>query len=123
MILMVQVLVVDDNPLFRAKIARILDNEELIEIIGYASNGQEAVTLSKVLKPDVVLMDLDMPVMDGKSATSKIKNDNPEIKVIILSMFGKSDELNNCIRAGASDYILKEESSLIPEKILANHML
>ncbi len=120
---MVQVLVVDDNPLFRAKIARILDNEELIEIIGYASNGQEAVTLSKVLKPDVVLMDLDMPVMDGKRATTKIKNINSEIKVIILSMFGKSDELNNCLKAGASDYVLKEESSLIPEKILANHML
>lgn len=102
-----KLLIVDNCEAVRQSIKGILELEDNIEIIGEATNGDEAVELSAKLNPDVILMDLAMPKMDGLEATRIINKDNPEIKIIALSgLYGESKK-EEILRAGASFFFSK----------------
>jgi DNA-binding NarL/FixJ family response regulator len=100
-------LIVDDQTLFRVGLARILESDPRIEIVGEAGDGAEAVQLVGSLKPEVVLMDLKMPNMDGTSATREIVAKHPDVKVLILTTFDADNHVIQALKSGASGYILK----------------
>lgn len=104
----VQVLVVDDEALIRAGLEMLCDAAEGIEVVGKASNGREAVALAGSLSPDVVLMDLRMPVMDGVTATAEITSQYEDIRVLALTTFTEEALMYDALRAGASGYLLKQ---------------
>jgi DNA-binding NarL/FixJ family response regulator len=85
----------------------LLSEEHNIEIIGEAANGREAVNLADQLEPDVVIMDVSMPLMDGYEATRQIKANRPQIRVVALSMYNEPEAMENMQRAGAEGYVLK----------------
>ena len=100
----------------RQGLASLLREEHSIEIVGEASNGREAVDLVERLEPDVVVMDVSMPVMNGDEATRRIKEDLPHIRIVALSMFDGSEVRERMYRAGAEGYVLKTAPS---EELLA----
>ena len=104
----VRVLVVDDQRLMRDGIASLLSIQEGIEVVGTASNGQEAVEQALALQPDVVLMDVRMPVMDGVAATVEIHRQLPASQVLMLTTFDDEEYIVDALRAGASGYLLKD---------------
>jgi DNA-binding NarL/FixJ family response regulator len=104
---MIRVLVVDDHPVVRAGIAALVDAAADIEVVGTGSTGLEAVELAAALRPDVVLMDLRMPGLDGDEATSRILAADPAIRVVILTTYETDDAILSAIEAGASGYLLK----------------
>lgn len=118
----VKVLIVDDHQVVRQGLRTFLDLNEEIQVVGEACDGQEAVEMAAQLSPNVILMDLVMPRMDGISATSQIKVCCPDTKVIALTSFTEDDKVFPAIQAGASSYLLKDVSpdGLI-EAILAAH--
>jgi DNA-binding NarL/FixJ family response regulator len=103
-----RVLVVDDHPLFREGLAALLHDLPMIEAVGQAANGREAVDKVAALAPDVVLMDLHMPEMDGVEATGRIVADHPHTAVLVLSMLEDDASIFQAMRAGARGYLLKE---------------
>jgi CheY-like chemotaxis protein len=103
----VRVLLVDDHEIVRQGLVSLLSEEESIEIVGEASNGREAVNLADQLKPDVVIMDVSMPLMDGYEATRQIKANLPQMRVVALSMYNEPEAMENMQRAGAEGYVLK----------------
>lgn len=105
---MIRVLLVDDHTLVRDGLRRGLSGEDDLEVIGEASNGEEAVSAVARVQPDVVLMDVSMPVCDGVEATKRLRRTNPELPVVMLTMHGDSPTLTSAIRAGASGYLLKD---------------
>nr|NIN65779.1 response regulator [Anaerolineae bacterium] len=107
----IRVLIVDDHALFREGIRLILHNQGTIEIIGEAADGEEAIKVARTLKPDVVLMDVTMPGVDGLAATRQIKEDCPETQVLMLTMHESDDYFFRGLSAGASGYVLKEAVS------------
>jgi len=104
----IKVIIADDHALVREGIAKILSLEADIEILGEASDGKEAVELAKKLKPDVVLMDINMPNVNGIVATREIKKENPGVKIIALTIHEQVDYLLELIRYGISGYLLKD---------------
>ncbi|MEV8639184.1 response regulator transcription factor [Streptosporangium sp. NPDC051023] len=104
---MLRVLVVDDQDLFRAGFAMILDAQPDIEVVGEAGDGAAAVAAAAELTPDVVLMDIQMPVMDGVAATERICAET-SAKVLVLSMFDLDEYVYGALRAGAGGFILKD---------------
>jgi DNA-binding NarL/FixJ family response regulator len=104
----IRVLCVDDHPLVRKGIASILANEADMELVGEANNGREAVEMFKQFKPDVVLMDLRMPDLDGTSATRLIRQEVPEAKIIALTSYDGDQDIYRALEAGVRGYILKE---------------
>lgn len=104
----IRVLCVDDHPLVRKGIASILANEADMELIGEAGNGREAVELFKQSHPDVTLMDLRMPEMDGVQATRAIRNEFPEAKIIALTSYDGDQDIYRALEAGVRGYMLKE---------------
>ncbi len=104
----IQVLIADDHHVVRRGLVFFLQTQKDIQIVGEAKNGKEAVKLTMELKPDVVLMDLVMPVMDGIDATAKIKEILPETEILILTSFADQDHVIPAIEAGASGYQLKD---------------
>jgi len=114
-----KILIVDDHEIMREGLRSLIDKEPDMEVAGEASNGAEAVQMSKELVPDVVIMDVNMPDMDGIEATGNICKQNPEIKVVVLSMYSNKQFLVDMIRAGASAYLLKEQA--FKELIAAIH--
>ncbi len=104
----IRVLCVDDHPLVRKGIASILANEADMELVGEANNGREAVEMFKEFKPDVVLMDLRMPELDGTSATRMIRQEAPEAKIIALTSYDGDQDIYRALEAGVRGYILKE---------------
>ena len=108
---MIQVLLVDDQKLVRQGIQMLLETEEGIQVIGQAADGQEALNLAEKLRPDVVLMDIRMPVMDGVAATQALAERHPEMGVIILTTFDDDEHVFEGLRAGARGYLLKDISS------------
>jgi DNA-binding NarL/FixJ family response regulator len=102
------VLIADDHELVRDGFKRMLSYEQDLEVIGEASNGREAVEQCRSLKPDLVLMDVRMPRMDGLEATRAIKAQQPEISVLIITTYENPDYLLEAIRAGAAGYVLKD---------------
>jgi len=103
--------VVDDDALIRDGLSILLDMEEDIDIVGTACNGQEAFELCKKVSPDIVLMDIRMPVMDGVLGTRLIKQHFSDIKIIILTTFKDDEYIKEAIKSGAEGYILKNQPS------------
>jgi DNA-binding NarL/FixJ family response regulator len=115
-----RVLIADDQTLFRRGLARLLEEDPRVTLVGQAANGNEVVQKAAALKPDVVLMDLRMPGMDGAEATRKILADQPGTRILILSSFDADSYVLQALGAGASGYILKDaEPAAITTSILA----
>ncbi|MBM3129302.1 MAG: response regulator transcription factor [Chloroflexi bacterium] len=104
----IRVLIADDHRLFREGLRQICEVIGGFQVVGEAVNGQEAVDLARQLKPDVILMDINMPVMDGVHATSLISENNPETRVVILTMYRQDHYVFKAIQAGARGYLLKD---------------
>jgi len=111
----IKVLVADDQTLFRAGLARLLEESPELDVVGEAKDGQQAVEMVRRLRPDVVLMDLKMPGVDGVEATRKITAEHPEVKVLVLTTFDVDSYVLQALRVGASGYVLKEST---PEAIV-----
>jgi len=109
---MISIILVDDHAIMRDGLRHLLDQESDIEVVGEADNGRSAVKLVQEQKPDIVIMDIAMPDMNGIEATRQIKTDNSDIKVIALSMHSERQIVVGVFRAGASGYLLKDSSSL-----------
>ena len=105
---MIRVLLVDDQPLIRAGLRMLCDAEADLEVVGEAGDGRQAVTLAERLVPDVVVMDLRMPGVDGISATSRILASRPATRVLVLTTFGDDDHLYPALTAGACGFLLKD---------------
>ena len=106
----IRVLIVDDHTIVRKGIRALLAEIAGIEVVGEADNGQEAVTQAKTLHPDVILMDLAMPKMDGIEATRQIKASQPESRILVMTSFAADDKVFPAIKAGALGYLLKESA-------------
>jgi len=106
-----RVLIVDDQTLFRSGLARLLEEDARVQIVGQAVDGVDAVKQAGALKPDVVLMDLKMPNLDGVEATRKIVTEHPEIRVLVLTTFDADSYVLHALRAGASGYVLKDSQA------------
>jgi DNA-binding NarL/FixJ family response regulator len=104
----VRVLLADDQQLIREGLAIILGSQPGIEVVGQAADGQEATDLAAVHRPDVVLMDIRMPTMDGIEATRRIKSAYPATQILILTTYNEDELIFEGIRAGASGYLLKD---------------
>ena len=104
---MIRVLIADDQELIRQSLSFVLDAQADIEMVGTASDGREAIELVRKEKPDVVLMDIRMPEVDGVECTRLIKSAYPQIKVIILTTFDDDEYVFGALRYGASGYLLK----------------
>ena len=104
----IRVLITDDHGVVRQGLRMFLSLDPEIEIVGEATNGEEAVALSRKLEPDVVLMDLLMPVMDGIAATEEIRRDLPDVEVIALTSVLEDASVTGAVRAGAIGYLLKD---------------
>jgi DNA-binding NarL/FixJ family response regulator len=102
-----RVLIADDHPLFRDGLAALVNGETDTELAGAATSGHEAVGLAHQTNPDVVVMDLRMPGMSGIEATRRILADNPNISVLVLTMFDDDESIVSALRAGAHGYLLK----------------
>jgi DNA-binding NarL/FixJ family response regulator len=113
---MIRVLVVDDHRLLRAGLLTLLGPADDIEVIGEAPDGARAVDLVREHRPDVVLMDLSMPVLDGVAATARIRAEAPEVRVIALTSFSDQKRVMDALSAGASGYLLKDCE---PDEVLA----
>ncbi|MEO7123238.1 MAG: response regulator transcription factor [Lacisediminihabitans sp.] len=103
----IRVLVADDHPIVRSGIVGLLGTAADVEVVGEASTGLEAVELALQLTPDLVLMDLRMPGLDGDAATAQILATHPDIRVVILTTYESDDSILTAIEAGASGYLLK----------------
>jgi DNA-binding NarL/FixJ family response regulator len=104
----IRVLVADDQAMVRAGFAALLAAQPDLEVVGEAENGAEAVRLAAAEQPDVVLMDVRMPVLDGIAATRQVLADNPAARVVVLTTFDVDDYVLDAIRAGASGFLLKD---------------
>lgn len=107
----IRILIVDDQSLFREALRTLLSAYPDLEVVGDASNGEEAIRLAVKLNPDVILMDLRMPVVDGVEATKRITQQSKKIKVIVLTTFDDDENVFEGLRAGAVGYLLKDVSS------------
>ncbi|UOE56569.1 response regulator transcription factor [Bacillus sp. CMF12] len=115
----IKILIADDHHVVRRGLVFFLKTQPEIEIIGEAKNGREAVEMMQTSQPDVVLMDLDMPVMNGIEATRQIKASCPEVKIMILTSFSDQDHVIPAIEAGASGYQLKDiEPDILVQAII-----
>ena len=105
-----RIIITDDHVLIRDGIQAMLEDEPDLEVIGAATNGREALELCRKLCPELVLMDVRMPVMDGLEATRRIKRECPETSVLMVTTYESSDYLFEAIKAGAAGYVLKNAS-------------
>jgi len=110
----IRILIVDDQPLFRRAIATLVGDQPGLAVVGEAENGLQGLELAHALKPDVVLLDVEMPVMNGVDATRRIREEVPSAKVVILTVSEQDDHLFDAIRFGAHGYLLK---NLRPEQL------
>lgn len=111
----IRVLLADDHVIARRGVAALLATELDIEVVGEARNGHEAILEAQRLEPDVILMDLVMPMMDGIEATSYIAAEQPAIRILVLTSFGGDDKVFPALKAGALGYLLKDTS---PEELV-----
>ncbi len=112
----VRVIIADDQTLFREGIKDLLENEKLIEVVGEAADGQEVIRMAKKLKPDVILMDIKLPHLDGVAATRIIRKECPSTNVLILSGYEDEAHVMESIQAGANGYL----SKMLPATELVN---
>ena len=106
----IRVLIADDHQLVRQGLAALLSVKPGFEVLGQAQNGAEAVKMAANLKPDIILMDLLMPKMNGIEATREIKQENPEARILIITSFAEDENVYQAIKAGALGYLLKDSS-------------
>jgi DNA-binding NarL/FixJ family response regulator len=115
-----RVLIADDQTLFRTGLARLLAEDSRVDVVGQAADGAEAVALALKLKPDVVLMDLKMPNVDGIEATRQLVAADPSVNVLILTTFEADNYVIQALKAGARGYVLKDsQASAIVSSIVA----
>ena len=107
----IKILLVDDQPLFREGLRTLLSVHADFEVVGEAGNGEEALRLARSLAPVVVLMDLQMPVLDGVAATRRLRDEHPECRVIVLTTFDDDEMVFDGLRSGALGYLLKDAPS------------
>lgn len=107
----IKLLIVDDQALFREGLSTLLSVWDDLEVVGEASNGQEALHATAQLAPDVILMDIRMPILDGVAATRRLHADHPQAKVIMLTTFDDDEYVFEGLRAGAVGYLLKDVAS------------
>ncbi|GAB1641971.1 response regulator transcription factor [Krasilnikovia sp. MM14-A1259] len=105
---MIRVLLVDDQPLIRAGLRMLCDAEDDLGVVGEADNGRDAIALASRLAPDVVVMDLRMPGVDGITATARILAERPGARILVLTTFGDDDHLYPALTAGACGFLLKD---------------
>ncbi|HLE15888.1 MAG TPA: response regulator transcription factor [Anaerolineales bacterium] len=103
----IRILIADDHGLMRAGLRAVLEDEPAIEVVGEASNGEEVLHLTGELLPDIVLLDIGMPGIDGIEATRRLRRIYPQIQVLILTVYDEESLLREAIRAGASGYLIK----------------
>jgi DNA-binding NarL/FixJ family response regulator len=103
----IRILIADDHGLMRAGLRSILEDEPTIEVVGEASNGEEALYLAGQLAPDIVILDIGMPGADGIESTRRLKKMSPQIQVLILTVYEEESLLREAIKAGASGYLIK----------------
>lgn len=108
----IRVLLVDDQPLFREGVHTLLSLQPDLEVVGEAGNGEEALRLAARLRPNVILMDLQMPVLDGVEATRRLRLTQPDCRVIALTTFDDDEYVFEGLRAGAIGYLLKDTPSV-----------
>jgi DNA-binding NarL/FixJ family response regulator len=113
---MIRVLLVDDHRLVRAGLSSLLNTAPDVEVVGEAADGAAALELAGTTDVDLVLMDLSMPVMDGVTATRKLRERHPDVRIVVLTSFVDADRVRNAVAAGATGYVLKDCS---PEELLA----
>jgi two-component system nitrate/nitrite response regulator NarL len=111
----IRILLADDHPVVRKGISACLSRYEHLVIVGEAANGLEAVTKAKTLLPDVALLDIDMPIMSGLTATEVLRKELDQVKVLILSMYENSDYMLRTLQSGARGYVAKDIS---PEELV-----
>ncbi|OIO95581.1 MAG: DNA-binding response regulator [Anaerolineae bacterium CG2_30_64_16] len=111
----IRVLIVDDHAIVRKGICALLSEADGFEVVGEAGNGQEAVLAAQEIQPDVILMDLLMPGMDGIEATRQITNRQPKARILVLTSFAADNKVFPAIKAGAAGYLLKDSS---PEELV-----
>ncbi len=108
---MITVVVADDHYLVRQGVRALLDNAAGIQVVGEAENGEQAVQLVQELQPDVVVMDISMPEMDGIRATERIRSLQNHTRVVILSMYANIDLVEQALKKGATGYLLKRSTT------------
>lgn len=113
----IRVLIVDDHHLFRRGVSALLSDREDLEVVGEAASGIEAIDRARDLMPDVVLMDIKMPEMDGLAATRQLKAEMPYVRIMMLTVSETDEDLFEAIKAGASGYLLK---NVDPETLVAS---
>jgi DNA-binding NarL/FixJ family response regulator len=107
----IKILIADDHTLFRKGICALLEDEQDMVIVGEAENGREAVRLVSSLRPDVVLMDIAMPLLNGLEATRQIKHEHPSTRVLVLTMYDHEEYFRQMLEVGASGYIIKRAAA------------
>ena len=108
---MIRILLADDQALFREALRMLISSQPDLEVVGEASNGEEVIQLAASSRPNVVLMDLQMPVMNGVAATRHLHSEQPDCRVIALTTFDGDEYVFDCLRAGAVGYLLKDAPS------------
>ncbi len=104
---MVRVLIADDHPVFRFGLRTLLKADPMMEVVGEATNGEDAIRQASLVSPDVILMDLNMPGINGIEATRRILIEHPQVHILVLTMFDDDDSVFAAMRAGARGYLLK----------------
>ena len=113
----IRVLIADDHPLVRDGLRTLLSTQPDLELVGEAENGVRAVELARELQPDIILLDLVMPQMDGLEALTRIRADNPHARILVVTSFADDEKVFPAIKGGALGYFLKEASP----RMLASH--
>ncbi len=104
----VSIVLIDDHKIFREGVKKVIETEPIFRVVGEGSNGEEAVQIVREMQPDVILMDINMPMMNGVEATETILEQNPEAKIIVLSIHDEEAYVYQTLQSGASGYLLKE---------------
>ncbi|MHB8719340.1 MAG: response regulator [Candidatus Dormibacteria bacterium] len=106
----IKVLIADDHPLMRKGLADILGGQADIDVVGSAEDGAQALALAHATRPDIVLMDISMPGMDGIEATEKMGDVNPDIRVVMLTSYSEQEKITEALAAGAVSYLTKDSA-------------
>lgn len=104
----IRLVIADDHPVVRDGLRAMLDTQPDIDVVGEASTGAEALSMARSLRPDLVLMDLQMPELDGASATEQIRAEHENVHVLVLTTYGTDADISRAIEAGATGYLLKD---------------